>query len=91
MPFACVAEQVRCIYCEKAGDRIVHPVKGGLAEFELYKSKANVYTNDKIVRGRKDRVEGVEDGEIYCSYRARDVEDVSEFARWKNLTQLSCW
>ena len=53
MPFARVAEQVRCIYCEKAGDRIVHPVKGGLAEFELYKSKANVYTNDKIIRGEK--------------------------------------
>ena len=51
MPFARVAEQVRCIYCEKAGDRIVHPVKGGLAEFELYKSKANVYTHDVGNRG----------------------------------------
>ena len=39
-------------------------------------------------QGRKDRMEGVGDGEIYCSYRARDVEDVSEFARWKNLTHL---
>ena len=71
--FSCIAKLVSCDF---------HNL------LECSKYVLHISTNDKVIRGRKDRMEGVGDGEIYCSYRARDVEDVSEFARWKNLTHL---
>ncbi|CAN6172276.1 unnamed protein product [Urochloa humidicola] len=84
------AEQVRCVYCEDQGDRILHPAKGifrGCAEFELYVSKADFYTNDEAIKSRKDHVYGVEDEEIYCNYRVCD--DDEGFGEWRKVMQIS--
>ncbi|KAE8817454.1 hypothetical protein D1007_04877 [Hordeum vulgare] len=72
-------EQVRCLYCEYVGSRIVHPTQGsfhGGVEFEkmwggeeLYSES---YTNDCIIRGSPlvpYWVDYLEDDCIYNTYR----------------------
>uniref|UniRef100_A0A8R7PB43 DUF3615 domain-containing protein n=1 Tax=Triticum urartu TaxID=4572 RepID=A0A8R7PB43_TRIUA len=76
-------EQVRCLYCEYDGSRIVHPVQGGFhgrgRDFEKMWGGEELYsewhTNDSIIkRGREAAywVDYLEDDCIYNTYRLDD-------------------
>jgi hypothetical protein len=74
-----VAEEVRCLYCEVRGSRIVHPAKesfrGRNREFEKMLGGEEVYserhTNDDIISGSHYetlRVDILEEDHIYGDY-----------------------
>ncbi|CAN6223678.1 unnamed protein product [Urochloa humidicola] len=73
------AEQVRCIYCEHEGNRIVHPAMGsfhGRDEFDR-----EVYTNDKVITDKSvsvDQVHALEDDAIYQNCCVVDDGDDSD-------------
>ncbi|EAZ39024.1 hypothetical protein OsJ_23445 [Oryza sativa Japonica Group] len=78
------AGQVRCIYCEYQGNRILHPTMEsfhGRDEFEkLFYGSNGSYTNDKLITNSDlevDWVHGVQDGAIYrdCCPDSDDDED----------------
>uniref|UniRef100_A0A0E0E8T9 Thyroglobulin type-1 domain-containing protein n=1 Tax=Oryza meridionalis TaxID=40149 RepID=A0A0E0E8T9_9ORYZ len=78
------AGQVRCIYCEYQGNRILHPAMEsfhGRNEFEnLFYGSDGSYTNDKLITNSDlevDWVHGVQDGAIYrdCYPDSDDDED----------------
>nr|CAB3466948.1 unnamed protein product [Digitaria exilis] len=71
------AEQVRCIYCEHQGIRIVHPDERnfhGRDEFEkLFYGSDRRYDNDNLVMKKTvDWVHDVKDDAIYCSHVDKD-------------------
>ena len=79
-----MAGQVRCIYCEYQGNRILHPAMEsfhGRDEFEkLFYGSNGSYTNDKLITNSDlevDWVHGVQDGAIYrdCCPDSDDDED----------------
>ncbi|CAN6223732.1 unnamed protein product [Urochloa humidicola] len=78
-------EQVRCIYCEHQGVRVVHPDDRnfhGRDEFEklFYGLEREIYGNDKIiVRNREDQVHDVEDDAIYLNYCIDDDDCEDDF------------
>ncbi|XP_044955046.1 probable beta-1,3-galactosyltransferase 14 [Hordeum vulgare subsp. vulgare] len=82
------AEQVRCVYCEYVGSRIVHPAQlsfhGRSIEFEKMwggeKLYSKLYTNDCIIRVSREPtywVDYLDDDCIYHSHRL-DCSDEGE-------------
>jgi hypothetical protein len=76
-------EQVRCLYCEYSGSRIVHPARGSFhgsgTEFEKMwggeKLYSHSYNNDCIIRHSLEAtfwVDYLEDDCIYNTYRLDD-------------------
>ncbi|CAN6166384.1 unnamed protein product [Urochloa humidicola] len=77
------AEQVRCIYCEHEGNRIMHPAMGsfhGRDEFDrlFYLLDMEVYTNDNVITDKivsVDQVHALEDDAIYQNCCVDDDDD----------------
>uniref|UniRef100_A0A453RJI4 Uncharacterized protein n=1 Tax=Aegilops tauschii subsp. strangulata TaxID=200361 RepID=A0A453RJI4_AEGTS len=77
------AKQVRCIYCEYEGNRIVHPAVEsffGRNDFEKFYESGTSYTNDKLIEDHEidvDWVHGVEEDAIYhlCYPDPDDIDD----------------
>jgi hypothetical protein len=91
--FLCTAEQVRCIYCEHEGNRIVHPAMErfhGRDEFDklFYLSHKEFYTNNKIITDKMasvDKVHAQEDDAIYQNYCVDDDDSDSDAHYWINI------
>ncbi|CAL5043803.1 unnamed protein product [Urochloa decumbens] len=75
------AEQVRCIYCEHNGNRIVHPAVSGFHGRDnfvdlFYGSDRYSYSNNKaVMRGLVDWVDGLEDDAIHVNFVPADEMD----------------
>uniref|UniRef100_A0A0D9YKA5 Uncharacterized protein n=1 Tax=Oryza glumipatula TaxID=40148 RepID=A0A0D9YKA5_9ORYZ len=85
-PYKSESGQVRCIYCEYQGSRILHPTGKsfhGCNEFEkLYYVSSNNYTNDELITNKVlevDWVHGVQDGAIYLDCRADSDDDEDDW------------
>ncbi|CAN6179634.1 unnamed protein product [Urochloa humidicola] len=89
------AEQVRCIYCEHEGNRIMHPAMGsfhGRDEFDrlFYLLDMEDYTNDNVITDKivsVDQVYALEDDAIYqnCCVDDDDDSDSEDPHYWINI------
>ena len=94
--FLCTAVQVRCIYCEYEGNRIVHPAMErfhGRDEFDklFYLSSPHneFYTNNKIITDKMasvDHVHALEDDAIYQNYCVDDDDSDSDAHYWIDIS-----
>ncbi|KAF8732791.1 hypothetical protein HU200_015130 [Digitaria exilis] len=89
------AEQVRCIYCEHRGNRIVHPAMErfhGRDEFDklFYLSPMEeFYTNNNIITdyiASVDKVHGLEDDAIYENCCVDDDDSDSDAHYWIQIS-----
>lgn len=84
--FVCIAEQVRCIYREYLGNRIVHPAMKsfhGRNEFDklFYLSDIKLYSNGNIILDKMvdvDHVHGLKDDAIYRNCCVDDDDSDSD-------------
>jgi len=84
LPSVCT-EQVRCIYCERQGNRIVHPAVSsfhGRDNFvEFYESDCMLYKNDKVLESKPvDWMDDLKDDAIYFNYIRDEEEEDPEMA-----------
>lgn len=90
----CVAEQIRCIYCECEGHSILHPptenFHGRDLEFQKVlrseplhdESYEENYTNDFLIWGNTEVVDQLQDDSIYYNCCVDDNNDDSDGEAW---------
>lgn len=98
----CCVEQVRCIYCELEGKRIVHPITEGFCgrdrEFQMLilgeepfaGSLKKCYANDKRITGQTEVVDwayALDDDSIYIKYCVDD-NDNGDYVDWFRYIQV---
>jgi hypothetical protein len=92
--FPFLSEQVRCVYCEHEGNRIVHPAVGsfhGRDEFAklFYLSDRKIYSNNKIITDKLASVDKVHDLEDDAIYENCCVDDDDSDSDWKYWIEIS--